>query len=278
MELNLLQSLILGLLSGLSEILPVSAQAHRLVFLKFFGVNGDPALLRFMIHAGTLAALHLGCRKHIVRMMRAYRLSRIPRNRRKRPLDVNALTDFNLLRTTLIPVILAFVLYSRIQSLGNNLLWVAVCLLVNGVILYIPPYLPGSNRESGAMSRIDGLLMGCGAALNILPGVSCVGAASAVGMVRGMEPKNALNLAVIMQIPVTIGFMVFDLIALFSGLGGLSFGALLGGILAAGAAFAGVLLGIRLINKIADTVGTNVFGFYSWGAALFIFIVYLTAA
>lgn len=278
MELSWLQSLFLGLISGFAEILPVSAQAHRLVIEKFFGVTSDPVILRLMIHLGTLAALHFCCRRHIVRMMRAYRLSKIPKNRRKRPLDVQSLTDFNLLKTTLIPVVLVFLLYGRIAPLSRNLLWIAVFLLVNGIVLYVPPYLPGSNRESGAMSRVDGLLMGLGSALGAMPGISCVGAATSVGTVRGMEPKTALNLAFVMQIPVTIGFVVWDLLDLFRGLGQLSFGALAGGILAAAAAFAGVFLGIKAVRKIADTIGLSVFGFYSWGAALFTFIVYLTAA
>ena len=60
-----LQSLILGFISGFAEIIPVSGEAHRLLILKFFGFRDDPALIRLMIHAGTVAALYYCCRKHI---------------------------------------------------------------------------------------------------------------------------------------------------------------------------------------------------------------------
>lgn len=278
MELNWLQSLFLGLISGFAEVLPVSAQAHRVIILKFLGINGEPALLRLMIHLSTLAALHFCCRKHIVRMMRAQRLALIPKKRRKRPLDTAALMDFNLLKTTLIPVILAFVLYLKVAHLSEQLVFVALFLVLNGLILYLPPYLPGSNKESGAMTRVDGLIMGLGSAASVLPGVSCVGAAASVGQIRGMELKKALNLALVMNIPVNIGFAVFDVIDLLgSGFSGVSFGMIVSSVLAAAAAFAGIVLGIRALLKISENLGLSVFGFYSWGLALLTFILYLTA-
>ena len=160
MDLSWLQSLLLGLISGFAEVLPVSAEAHRLLLLKLFGVERDPVVLRLFIRIATIAALHLCCRGHIVRMMRAQRLARIPKQRRKRPLDTDALMDFNLLKTTLIPMILGFLLYGKLRFLGASLSYVAGLLALNGLILYVPQYLPGSNKESGSMTRIDGLILG----------------------------------------------------------------------------------------------------------------------
>lgn len=278
MEISWLQSLILGLVSGFGEILPVSGQAHRLVLLKMFGVNSDPAVLRLLIHLGILAALYYSCRSHIVRMTRAKMLSRIPKRRRKRPLDMRSLMDYNLLRTTLIPIVIAYLFYTKTAALGSDLIFVAAFLAVNGMILYIPQYLPGSNKESGDMTPVEGLLMGLGGAVSTLPGISSLGTAVSIGTVRGMDQKYAMNTALIMNIPVTMGLIVYDLIDLFrSGLGGQSFGMVAVSLLAAAAAFAGVFLGIKALYKIADTVGFSVFGFYSWGAALLTFILYLAA-
>lgn len=279
MELNIFQSLILGLLSGFAEVLPVSAQAHRMIFLKLFGMEGEPVFLRLMIHLATVFSLHFCCRNHIVRMMRAQRLALIPKRRRKRPLDTQALMDFNLLKTTLIPVVLAFILYSRVRTLGSSLLYTAIFLTLNGIILYIPQYLPGSNKESGAMTRIDGLILGLGGAASTLPGVSCVGSAVSIGTVRGMEAGYALNLALIMNIPVNLGFVIFDLLDIFGGaMRGFSFTMLIGSLAAAAAVFAGVMLGIRILRKIVERAGFSVFGLYSWGAALLAFMIYLIVA
>lgn len=278
MELSWLQSLFLGLISGIAEVLPVSAQAHRLLLLKMFGVEGEPVVLRLFIHLSILAALHFCCRGHIVRMMRAQRLAQIPKRRRKRPLDTEGLMDFNLLKTTLIPIVLAFLLHGRISFLKTEMLYIAAMLAINGVILYVPQYLPGSNKESGAMTRLDGLIFGLGGAAGSLPGISCIGSAVSIAGIRGMDLKKALNLALVMNIPVNIGFVVWDLIDITKGgFGGLSFGTLFGGLLAFAATFAGIILGIRLLQKIVENVGYCVFGFYSWGTALLTFFIFLTA-
>jgi len=279
MELNFLQTVFLGFISGLSEVLPVSAQAHRLIFLNLFGITKEPAFFRLMVHLAAVFALHFLCRKHIVRMMRAQRLARIPKRKRKRPLDVDALMDFNMLKMTLIPIVAAFFLYSKVQPLAGKLLFLAAFLLLNGVILYIPQFLPGCNKDSGAMSRIDSLLFGLGGALGTLPGVSCVGSAVSIGSVRGMEMNHALNMALITSIPVNLGFALFDLIDLFSsGISGLSFSLLLGSVCGAAAAALGIVLGLSLLKKILERIGYGFFSFYSWGAALFIFVFYLMFA
>lgn len=278
MELSWLQSLLLGLISGFAEVLPVSAQAHRLLLLKMFGLESEPGVLRLFIHLATIAALHFCCRGHIVRMMRAQRLAQIPKNRRKRPLDTDALMDFSLLKTTLIPVILGFILYTKLSFLRSELLYVAVLLTLNGIILYVPQFLPGSNKESGSMTRIDGLILGLGGALSTLPGISCIGAAVSIGSVRGMDLKKALNLALVMNIPVNIGFVVFDLLEIAGGrAGSVSFGGVISAVLAAAVTFAGIVLGIRLLQKIAQGPGYSVFGLYSWTAALLMFFLYLAA-
>ena len=277
MELSWLQSLLLGLISGFAEVLPVSAEAHRLLLLKMFGVDRDPVVLRLFIHLATIAALHFCCRGHIVRMMRAQRLARIPKRRRKRPLDTDALMDFNLLKTTLIPTVLGVLLYTKLVFLGKEIHYVAGLLALNGIILYVPQFLPGANKESGAMTRIDGLILGLGGALGVLPGISCLGAGVSIGSVRGMDMKKVLNLALLMNIPVNLGLLVFDVMELAGGSMHLSFGSIFGALLAAAAAFGGIVLGIRLLQKIAQNVGYSVFGFYSWTVALLMFFLYLAA-
>ena len=279
MEMNWLQSLIVGLVSGFAEIIPVSAEAHRLLILKFFGFREDGALVRLMVHVGTVAALYYCSRKHIVMMMRAYRLSRIPKKRRKRPLDMKSMNDFNLLRTALIPCVLALILYSQIRAISGRLLWVGLLLFVNGVILYIPQYLPGANKDSGAMNRLEGLILGLGGGLSVLPGLSCTGNALSVASVLGMEPKHGLNIAIVMNIPMVLGYAVWDMIDIVNlGLNGFSFLGFAGALLAGCAAFAGVFLGVKVLRKLHNTLGVSVFAFYCWGAALLMFIFYLTAA
>lgn len=279
MELSFFENLILGLISGFTEVLPVSAQAHRNVLLKMLGMVGDSPVLRLMIHMGTVFALYFYCKGHIVRMMRAQRLVRIPKNRRKRPLDTEALMDFNFLKTTLIPVILGALIISRVDFGKGRLLWTAGFLLLNGVILYIPQYLPGSNKQAGALSRVDSLYFGLGGFLGMLPGVSAVGSALSVGSVRGMDMDKAFGFALLMNIPVNLCLAALDLITLVSGgAGSLAFKALVFSLFAGAAAFTGIILAIHMMKKLAASVGYGIFSFYSWGAAMLTFLLYLAAA
>ena len=279
MELSFFENLILGFISGFAEVLPVSAQAHRIVILKMLGHNGESAVLRLMIHLATAGALYFFCKGHIVRMLRARRLARVPKNRRKRPLDMEALMDFSLLKYALVPVILGFLLYSKVTFLAEKPIWLAVLLFFNGIILYVPQFLPGSNKQSGALSRVDSLYFGLGGVLGMLPGVSAVGSAVSIGTVRGMDPEKALSFALLLNIPVNLGFALFDLLELVgAGAGSLAFGTLILALFAGAAAFVGIILGIHLLKKITGSVGFSVFGFYSWGAALLTFLLYLAAA
>lgn len=279
MELNILQSMFLGFISGITEVLPVSAQAHRLLFLNLYGISREPAFLRLMIHMSTVLILHFVCRKHIVRMMRAQRLARIPKHKRKRPLDMDALDDFRLLKMTLIPIVLSMFVFTKVQPLGHKLLILSLIWLINGIILYIPQFFPGCNKDSSAMSRISSLLFGLGGAASVMPGISCVGSAVSVGSMLGMEPKHALNLALVMNIPVNLGFALFDLMDLFSGgFSGFTFNALVGALAAGAAVAVGVVLSLNLLKKITERLGYGVFGFYCWGAALFTFVFYLMFA
>ena len=278
MELNWLESIIFGLLSGLGEILPVSARAHGILLLKIFGAEDNSQLFYLLVHLAILAAVYISCLNQIVRYLRARSISRIPKKKRKRPLDTRSLMDFRMLRTMVIPVILAFIFYNRCHGIGKKAVWLSVLLFLNGVILYIPQFFPGSNKDSRTLTRLEGLLMGLGGAASVLPGISGVGASLSIGSVCGVERTYALNMTLLMEIVVLVGLIVYDIIGIISvGLGTLSFLILIKYLLSAAAAFAGAYLGIRILQALADEAGFSVFAYYCWGAALFAFILNLLA-
>ena len=277
MNLNLFESLFYGLISGLTEILPVSGQAHRNLMLQLMGESAESGLLRFMIHAGILVALYYSCQNHILRMIRATRLARVPKRRRKRPLDVRSLMDLSLLKTMAVPVLLALLLYGKASALNERKILVSVLLLINGVILYVPQFLPGSNRDSRTISRVEGIWMGLGGAVSVLPGISCTGAGVSVASVCGVDKVYGLNMTFLMTMLMTVGLMVHDVLAIVSvGLSGISFMAVVGYILAGIAAFAGAFLAIRLLRRIVANHSLGIFAFYCWGIALFTFMLYLS--
>jgi undecaprenyl-diphosphatase len=150
-------------------------------------------------------------------------------------------------------------------------------LFLNGVILYVPQFLPGSNRDSRTLSRVEGLWMGLGGAMSLLPGISATGAAASIGSICGVDRNYGLNMTFLMCMILTAGLMIHDVLALIGlGLSGLTFMALLGYILAGAAAFGGAFLGIHLLRAICANRNCGIFAFYCWGVSLFTFILYLT--
>lgn len=278
MDLNWFQSLIFGLISGLTDILPVSAQAHKAVLSKLFGLSSEPVILRFMIHVATFAGLYYCCQVQILRITRQLRLARIPKKRRKRPLDTRTLMDYKLLRMMILPVIISFVFYQKLSNWNHSLNWIALFVLINAVIMYLPVLMPSGNKDSRSFSPFEGLLMGFGSGTAIVPGLSSVGSTLTIFQLRGADRTFALNMTLLLHMAVTACMIVMDIVTMSSiGIGLISFTAIFYCILAAAAAFAGVFLGIRILQILAVNVGFNMFAFYNLGLALFSFILFLTA-
>ena len=278
MDFNWFESLLFGLISGLTDILPVSAQAHRLLLLKLFGASKEPNLMRLLIHVSMLAALYYNCQPLIIKMMRAKALSRVPKRRRRRPLDTVSLMDLSLWKTMLVPVVLAYLFYEKASTLHSSLSLMAIFLFLNGLLLYVPQFLPGSNKDSRSLSRVEGLLMGLGGAASVLPGISGVGASVSIASVCGVDRSYGLNMTLLMQLVVAVCLIVFDILAIISGgIGDFSLGILACYILAAAAAFGGTTLGVKIMRNLAAESGYTAFSFYCWGVSLFTFILNLLA-
>lgn len=276
MELNWLQSILFGLVSGAADIFPVSGQVHRLLLLKFFGVNQMPNLLALVLHLSVAAALYLSSQGQFVRMNRARALARIPKKKRKRPLDTRSMMDWSLIKTMLVPTVIGLLLNSRVRGWSVNMFLIAGMLFVNGLILYIPQFLPTSNRDSRTLTRLEGVLMGLGAGASVLPGISTVGIMVSIASVCGIERLYGLNMTFIVKLFFLIGLMVYDVLAIITdGLGGLTVMLLIQYIFTAALSFGAAMLGIRTLRKLAPEHGFHTFGVYCWGLALFTFILNL---
>lgn len=276
--MNWLQSFLYGFLSGAAEIVPVSSRAHGILLLKIFGASGNSDLMLLMMHLSVLAVLYVSSRSQLTRIRRALALARIPKKKRRRPLDVKSLMDFRLIRTMSLPIILAFIFYNSVSGLAGSLLAVAIFLFLNGLILYIPQFLPTGNKDSRTLSRLEGLLMGLGGALSVLPGISGIGAMVSVGSVCGVDRKYALDTALIVSMVTTAAIVISDGVRLVSGgMEGISFSIVLIDLAAALASFLGGLVGVRILRGIAEAHGFSVFAFYCWGLSLFTFFLNLVA-
>lgn len=278
MTLNWFQNLIIGFFSGIADILPVSAQAHKAVLLTLFGVAQEPPLLRIFIHIATFCALYFSCQRQILQMIRQKQLARIPKQRRKRPVDLRILMDIRLVFTMAIPLVLMVVFYQKAASLYSRLSWVVLFLVINAVILYLPSVLPSGNKDSRSLSRMEAVLIGLGGAASVVPGVSSMGAMCSLGSICGAERSYMVGISLMMQMAITAILIFFDFISLFTvGFGVAGFGGFIGCLLAAAAAYGGTYLGIKAIRVMAENIGFSIFAYYSVGLAVMTFVLYLSA-
>ncbi len=274
MDMNWVESIFFGFFAGLTDVLPVSSEAHRMLF---FSQETEPVLLRLLVHIAILGGLYASCFDHITRITRAYRLSKIPKRKRKRPLDMASLMDLRMLRMMVIPLIIGFFYYNRLASLISNISLLPIPLFLNGIVLFLPPYLPGSNKDSQSMTPLDALLLGLVAIASMIPGMSCVAIVMSIAMIRGADRGYALNIALLLNIPMTIGMIVYDVMAIVSvGIGGYQFMTILRFLVAAIAAFLGVFTAFKIMRRMGATIGFAPFAYYCWGAALFSFILFLS--
>jgi len=278
LELSWFKSLLFGLFSGLLDILPVSAPAHSVLILKFFGMKTSSDVMNLLIHLSVFAALYYSSQNQMTRMNRARALARVPKRKRKRPLDVRSMMDWSLLKTMMLPALLGVFLRRYTAGIGTNLMLIALFLFLNGVILYAPQFFPTANRDSRTLSRVEGLLMGLGGAASAVPGISAIGASTAIASICGVDRLYGLNMALMMNMAISAGLAFLDILAIASnGLGMISFMILVRYILSAAAAFGGTLLGIKLMRQLAEERGYSLFGVYCWGLALFTFVLNLIA-
>lgn len=276
MNMNFLQSIIMGIVSGLAEMLPVSSEAHRALFRTFFGIDSEDAVFRLLVHISCLIAVWLFYSAEITALRKANRMMKIPPKRRRGTLNMAHAYTVKLLRTAVIVMILCKIPTLSLQFIEQSLLLLSFALIINGLLLLIPRLVRGGNMDSRNMPKINGLLMGLGAGLSVFPGISSIGAVLAIGHWRTVDRKFALKFSYILLIPVLIVKIIFDFALLVMG-GAAAFSGL--GLLRAlaGALTAGFSAhwGMRIMNTLVERADFSFFSYYSWGIALLSFILYL---
>jgi len=278
MDFTWYESIIYGIINGLTEFLPVSSVAHRAIFLKIFGAATEGYLLRLMVHMGILAALLSACRGQINHMKKEQSLAKIPPRRRKRQPDQRVMLDLRILKTAAIPILLGFVIYYHTYTWENDLLRIALFLFLNGIVLFIPRVLPSGNKDSRSISIFDSILMGLCGALGMVAGLSRIGLTTSAMQIRGADRQHAYGWSLMLSIPVLIIIIGIDIFGLFSvGAGPVTLVILAQNVLAAIAAYFSAFGAITLMRFMAVEVGYSGFAYYSWGAALYALILFLTA-
>jgi undecaprenyl-diphosphatase len=198
--MTLLESIVLGIVQGLTEFLPISSTAHLLVGEHLLGIPSSDLMFAYLvlIQLGTLLSLIALFWKELLALLRAFFA---------RPLSTaeNRLAWYLILAT--IPAALAgFLLRDAVEHLFRQpLLEAAVRLLSAALLLVLAERLGQRSRRLDSLSALDALIIGLFQVLSIFPGASRSGTTISGGMLRGLDRPAAARFAFLLAVPVMLG-------------------------------------------------------------------------
>lgn len=276
--MSLIASIIYGIVSGLTEIFPVSSQANQMVMRQLFGVAQKEPIRDMMVHIAALAAIFLACRGMFAKIRREQVLAH---RMRRNPSQVRALKgvyDMRLVRTAAPIMIIGMLLNLFFNNFYHNRPLFSLVLLINGAITLIPTYMHQGNRDARTMTSLDGMLIGLAAALSAVPGISRNGAIMSMALLREADKQNGVIWALILSVPAIVVLIVLDLIAMFTiGIGSITLLSFAGYLLSMLFAFIGAYLGVSIIRMLISRSDYSGFAYYDFGLALLSFVLYLIA-
>ena len=206
--MSYLEAILLGVLQGLTEFLPISSSAHLAIFPQLFGFDDPGASFTAVTQIGTEVAVLLFFWRDIVRIIKAWAISLVRKDRRE---DLDARMGWYIIVGTLPIAVMGFLFQDTIKTTFRSLWLIAVMLIVFGLILGIADRINVGEKLEGDLTLKDSLLYGLGQMLALIPGVSRSGATISVGLFRGYRRDVATRYAFLLAIPAVLASGVSQL-------------------------------------------------------------------
>ncbi len=206
--LELFKAVVLGLLQGLTEFLPISSSAHLRIFPELFGWGDPGAAFTAVIQIGTELAVLLYFRKDIGRIAWAW-LRSLVRPEYRGTLDSRM--GWYVIVGSIPIVLLGIAFKSTIESDFRSIWIIGGALIVLGVILGFADRISSSDRSMGDLNLGHAVLFGLAQALALVPGVSRSGATISMGRFLDYDRETATRFAFLLAIPAVVGAGLFEL-------------------------------------------------------------------
>ena len=208
--MNFLHALILGIIQGLTEFIPVSSTAHLLIGQQLFGIPADAAMFSFLVivQLGTLISLFAFYWKDLLDIAKAtldFRRSTPDRN-----------LGIYIILATVPALIAGYLLRNVVEALFNQpMLQASIRLFSAAILLTLAESLSKKNRTLNSMTWLDALIVGLFQIISVFPGASRSSSTISGGMFRGFDRVSAARFAFLMSVPVMLaagGYEMLDVI------------------------------------------------------------------
>ena len=203
-------AIILGIIQGLTEFIPVSSTAHLLIGQKLFGLPADDAMFSFLVivQLGTIVSLIVFYWKDLLSLAQAFFAKPFSTQE-------NKLAWYIIIAT--IPALLAgYLLKDAVEALFKQpMLEASIRLFSAALLLTLAELLTRKNRLLSSMTWLDALIVGLFQVIAIFPGASRSGTTISGGMFRGLDRPSAARFAFLMSVPVMLaagGYEMLDVV------------------------------------------------------------------
>ena len=252
MDVSPLVAILLGLVQGLTEFLPVSSSGHLILVQALLGVEGNLLLFDVFVHIGTLVAVFVVFWQDIWAILR-------------RPLQ--KLTG--LIIVACIPAgLMGLLLDDLFEKLFSSVIVVAIALVITGVLLLVSDRFRGQKNLTN-MKYTDALLIGISQGIAITPGLSRSGTTIFGALLCGLRREDAAKFSFLISIPVILGAGLKEGLSMVSsGIEVFEWTYVVGALVAAVSGYVAIRFFIRLLQK----GSLRYFSYYVWILAAIVLI------
>ena len=245
--MTVIQGIILGLIQGLAEFLPISSSGHLVLLQRIFGLQEGTMTFDIAVHLATLIGVFFVFREDIWAII-------------KKPFGKLTLL---LIAGTIPTAIIGFVFNDMIKGLFETGAGLGLGFILTGILLWYAESTRNRNKKLNEMKYIDAVVIGIAQGVAVLPGISRSGSTLAASLIKGLNREFALKFSFLMSIPVILGAALKDgYDVLKSGaslMSGIEILPLIAGMIAA--VISGYLA-IKFMIKILSKVSFKVFSYY----------------
>lgn len=219
--MSILAAILLGVVQGISEFLPISSSGHLSVLQNFFGIRNleeENLLFDILLHLATLISVCIVYRHDIADMIREIvgfvRDIRHPKPEEGGPKPARRLVLMIIIAT--LPLIIVLPINDLIEKLYYNTYFIGAAFLFTGAMLLLSDKMQNGRKTEKNMTAGNALVIGACQAVAVLPGVSRSGSTITAGMAVGLNRNFAVKFSFLMSLPAILGA---NIISLFKALG-----------------------------------------------------------
>jgi undecaprenyl-diphosphatase len=259
--MSFINAILLGILQGLTEFLPVSSSGHLVLAQHFLHINTQINLtFDILLHLGSLLAVIIYFKKDIFSLIVS--LFHWSPNSSKH--SINHWYALYFIIATAVTGFIGFTFKDFFEKQFGSPYIVSCMLIITGIIIYISDLVPASQRRVENMGLFRAILIGLGQAVAIMPGISRSGTTISVSLFSGIRREDAARFSFLLSIPAILGASLSDYKNILN-LDTSLIGSYIGGVVAA---FISGYLVIALLLEIIRNKKLRYFSFYCWAVAL----------